>query len=128
MRLGIDIGSTTIKCIVLDDNGQLVYSTYKRHFSHIKENLLETLKELQASSLNLTNLMVGMSGSAGMGLAESLNLDFVQEVYATKLRLNVISKRLIVSLNLMADAKILFLKDGLEVRMNGTCAGHRGFY
>jgi predicted CoA-substrate-specific enzyme activase len=129
MRLGIDIGSTTIKCIVLDDNGQLVYSTYKRHFSHIKENLLETLKELQASSLNLTNLMVGMSGSAGMGLAESLNLDFVQEVYATRIAAQRYLKEVDCIIELGGeDAKILFLKDGLEVRMNGTCAGGTGAF
>ncbi len=129
MRIGIDIGSTTIKCVVLDDNGNLLHKSYERHFAMIKEKTREVIKGL-IEKFNITEPVVcAVSGSAGMGLAERAGMPFVQEVYATKV---AISHRLpdtdvVIELG-GEDAKILFLKGNLEVRMNGTCAGGTGAF
>ena len=129
MRIGIDIGSTTIKCVVLDDNGNLLHKSYERHFAMITEKTREVIKGL-IDKFNITEPVVcAVSGSAGMGLAERANVPFVQEVYATKV---AISHRLpdtdvVIELG-GEDAKILFLKGNLEVRMNGTCAGGTGAF
>ena len=129
MRIGIDIGSTTIKCVVLDDNGALLHKSYERHFAMITEKTREVIKGL-IDKFNITEPVVcAMSGSAGMGLADRAGIPFVQEVYATKV---AISNRLpdtdvVIELG-GEDAKILFLKGNLEVRMNGTCAGGTGAF
>ena len=129
MRIGIDIGSTTIKCVVLDDNGNLIHKSYERHFAMIKEKTREVIKGL-IDKFNITEPVIcAVSGSAGMGLAERAGVPFVQEVYATKV---AISHRLpdtdvVIELG-GEDAKILFLKGNLEVRMNGTCAGGTGAF
>ncbi|MBR2944644.1 MAG: 2-hydroxyacyl-CoA dehydratase [Clostridia bacterium] len=129
MRIGIDIGSTTIKCVVLDDEGKLLHKSYERHFAMIKEKTREVIKGL-IEKFNITEPVVcAVSGSAGMGLAERAGIPFVQEVYATKV---AISHRLpdtdvVIELG-GEDAKILFLKGNLEVRMNGTCAGGTGAF
>ncbi len=129
-RIGLDIGSTTIKCVVLDEEGKLIHSVYTRHFSHIKENLLKVLSELEEKGLiSNEEIYIGMSGSAGMGIANALGIDFIQEVYATKVAANTYLKDTDCIIELGGeDAKILFLKGGLEVRMNGTCAGGTGAF
>ena len=129
MKIGIDIGSTTIKCVVLDDAGNLIHKSYERHFAMITEKAREVIKGL-IEKFNITEPVVcAISGSAGMGLAERAGVPFVQEVYATKV---AISNRLpdtdvVIELG-GEDAKILFLKGNLEVRMNGTCAGGTGAF
>ena len=120
MKIGIDIGSTTIKCVVLDDSGKLIHKSYERHFAMITEKTREVIGGL-IEKFNITEPVVcSVSGSAGMGLAERIGIPFVQEVYATKV---AISKRLpetdvVIELG-GEDAKILFLRGNLEVRMNG---------
>ena len=129
MRLGLDIGSTTIKYVVLDDNLNIIHKDYKRHYSHIKENVLLILKELKDQNIINDSINFAISGSAGMGLANSIGVTFVQEVYATRTS----AKRLIPDVDVIIelggeDAKILFLSDGMDVRMNGTCAGGTGAF
>ena len=129
MKIGIDIGSTTIKCVVLDDQGNIIHKSYERHFAMITEKTREVIGGL-IEKFNITEPVVcAVSGSAGMGLAERAGVPFVQEVYATKV---AISNRLpdtdvVIELG-GEDAKILFLKGNLEVRMNGTCAGGTGAF
>ena len=129
MKIGIDIGSTTIKSVVFDDSGNLIHKSYERHFTLITEKTKEVLKGLIDKFDIKEPVICAISGSAGMGLAEKAGLPFVQEVYATKV---AISKRLpdtdvVIELG-GEDAKILFLKGNLEVRMNGTCAGGTGAF
>ena len=129
MKLGLDIGSTTIKCVVLDDENKLIYSTYERHYSQITEKIGEILGAVKSKVPEVENAKVAMSGSAGMGVAESCNIDFVQEVYATRVAANTFIPGTDVVIELGGeDAKILFLTNGLEVRMNGTCAGGTGAF
>ena len=79
-RLGLDVGSTTIKCVVLDENDHIVYKDYKRHYSHIKDNIIGKLTELREQNIIDENIMLQISGSAGMGMADGSNIPFVQEV------------------------------------------------
>lgn len=128
MKIGLDIGSTTIKSIVLDDNDQVIYKSYNRHYSHIKEKAIEEL-QLLSDKFNLKNANLAISGSAGMGFAEKCNVPFVQEVYATRLAATKFSPNTDVIIELGGeDAKILFLTDVMEVRMNGSCAGGTGAF
>lgn len=129
MRLGLDIGSTTIKCVVLDDRNNLIYSTYQRHYSQITEKIGEILSLVRKEVPGVENALCALSGSAGMGVAESCGLSFVQEVYATRVAANTFIPGTDVVIELGGeDAKILFLSNGLEVRMNGTCAGGTGAF
>ena len=89
MRLGLDIGSTTIKCVVLDDNNKLLYSTYERHYSQITTKIGEILTRVRKEIDGVENALVAMSGSAGMGVAEQCDITFVQEVYATRVATKV---------------------------------------
>ena len=127
-RIGLDVGSTTVKCVVLDDNSNIVFSTYKRHFSKISEMTAELLREVYESTKD-EEIRIAVSGSAGMGMTNDLRLPFVQEVYATRNAVKKLKPETDVVIELGGeDAKILFLTGGLEVRMNGTCAGGTGAF
>ncbi len=129
MRIGLDIGSTTIKCVVLDETDALIYSTYERHYSHILEKAQELLRRVDEQLLHGQKALLSISGSAGMGLADSCGVPFVQEVFSTR----VAVKRFVPQTDCVIelggeDAKILFLTNGTEVRMNGSCAGGTGAF
>lgn len=129
MRIGLDVGSTTVKCVVLDDNNKIIYSTYERHFSQIVQKIDDILTSLPQKVKGCETAAVALSGSAGMGIAEDCGIDFVQEVYATRVAANTFLPGTDVIIELGGeDAKILFLSGGMEVRMNGTCAGGTGAF
>ncbi len=127
---GIDIGSTTIKAVVIDDSNQIIYKSYERHYSRIAEKLEEVITQLETGPLKgMNKVRLSFSGSAGMGIAESCAFPFYQEVYATReaTKNYFPDTDCIIELG-GEDAKILFLSDGVEVRMNGTCAGGTGAF
>ena len=129
MKIGLDIGSTTIKCVVLDAQDAIIYKTYERHYSHIVEKATELLMRMDDTLLHGEKAELSISGSAGMGLATACDIPFVQEVFATR----VAAKRLAPDANVIIelggeDAKILFVTGGTEVRMNGSCAGGTGAF
>ena len=127
---GIDIGSTTIKAVVLDDENKVVFKTYERHYSRIAEKLGDVIKALREGPLKgIDKVPLAFSGSAGMGIAEGCHFPFYQEVYATRetTKERYPQTDCIIELG-GEDAKILFLTDGVEVRMNGTCAGGTGAF
>ena len=129
MRVGLDIGSTTIKCVVLNDAEEIVYSTYERHYSHILEKGQELLRRVAQEYLPGGRALLAISGSAGMGLADSCGVPFVQEVFATRVAANRLAPGTDCIIELGGeDAKILFLTHGTEVRMNGSCAGGTGAF
>ncbi|MBQ9358576.1 MAG: 2-hydroxyglutaryl-CoA dehydratase, partial [Abditibacteriota bacterium] len=126
-RLGIDAGSTTLKCAVLDEDGRLVFSVYDRHMARIGETLSALLLKV-AERFPGERFLTAATGSAGLGVCRSMGLPFVQEVYATRLAV----KRFLPDTDTVIelggeDAKILFMKD-TEVRMNGSCAGGTGAF
>ena len=129
MKIGLDIGSTTIKCVVLDDAGKIVYQSYERHYSQIVEKTAEMLRLIREEVVRGQPAQLAISGSAGIGIAESCKLPFVQEVYATRVAANRLLPGSDVIIELGGeDAKILFLSGGMEVRMNGSCAGGTGAF
>lgn len=129
MRVGLDIGSTTIKCVVLDAANKIIYQSYERHFSQIVQKCGELIQKLRTEVLHSDRAQLAVSGSAGIGIAESCRLPFVQEVYATRIAANRLLPGTDVVIELGGeDAKILFLSGGIEVRMNGSCAGGTGAF
>ena len=129
MRVGLDIGSTTIKCVVLDDCGNLVFSDYERHYSHILEKSEELLRRVCGKYVPGGVAKLAISGSAGMGMADSVDVPFVQEVFATRVAANRLAPGTDCIIELGGeDAKILFLTGAMEVRMNGSCAGGTGAF
>ncbi|MEE1010785.1 MAG: hypothetical protein U0L11_01990, partial [Acutalibacteraceae bacterium] len=83
MRIGMDVGSTTLKCVAIDDNDKIVFKAYERHFSKIAEKSSEMLSQILKENPEFEKSSLTVSGSAGMGFANALGLEFVQEVYAT---------------------------------------------
>ena len=128
MKVGLDVGSTTIKCVVVD-GGNIIYSTYERHFSHILEKSEELLRRVAKEYVPGGKAELAISGSAGMGMADSAGIPFDQEVFATRVAANRLAPGTDVIIELGGeDAKILFLTNGMEVRMNGSCAGGTGAF
>lgn len=125
--LGIDIGSTTAK-LVLRDGEQIIYEKYERHFSQVRQKTLEMLSQMNAIDPQ-EPLLVAISGSAGLGLAQNANLTFVQEVFATGEAVKRIAPNTSAVIELGGeDAKIIFFDGGTDERMNGTCAGGTGAF
>lgn len=126
--LGIDIGSTTVKSVVLSATGEILYSSYERHNARIRETLLKELQEVDAAFPTAV-FVLALTGSAGLGLAEKAGLPFVQEVAGTYLAVERFYPKSDVVVELGGeDAKIIFLTGGTEERMNGTCAGGTGAF
>ncbi len=129
VRIGLDIGSTTVKCVVLDEDNNILFNIYERHYSQITGKIAELLKIVRTKIPEGETALVSMSGSAGMGVAEACGIDFIQEVYATRAAANTFLPDTDVVIELGGeDAKILFLSGGMEVRMNGSCAGGTGAF
>lgn len=127
-KIGIDIGSTTLKAVVTDENGNILFSDYQRHLSRIPETAVKVLSAA-LEKLGDEEVSVCLSGSAGMGVAESSDLPFVQEVYAEKIAVAKFYPDTDAVIELGGeDAKIIFLTGGFEMRMNGTCAGGTGAF
>ncbi|MBQ7160627.1 MAG: 2-hydroxyglutaryl-CoA dehydratase, partial [Clostridia bacterium] len=129
MKIGLDVGSTTLKCVVLDDSGKIIYSKYERHLSLIAEKSAEMLREAAWYISPDEKPAICVTGSAGMGFAESIGIPFVQEVYATRTSVKkyIPDSDVIIELG-GEDAKILFVSGAQEVRMNGSCAGGTGAF
>ncbi len=128
LRVGIDIGSTTVKVVVLNEQNQLLFRSYERHFSKTRERALETLGTVR-DMLSGQNIKVTITGSAGLGVASAAGIDFVQEVYATAAAVNTYIPDTDAVIELGGeDAKIIFFGGALEERMNGSCAGGTGAF
>jgi len=127
-HIGIDIGSTTVKVVVLDAQEQIVYKEYQRHHSKSREKALEMLRTA-AETIQDGLATVALSGSAALRVANITGLPFVQEVFATRIAVDTRIGGVDVVVELGGeDAKILFLSGGNEERMNGSCAGGTGAF
>ncbi len=128
LHMGIDVGSTTVKVVVLDDNKKVLFSEYRRHFSDIKSTVAELFGEV-GDTVKDNKFSVVITGSGGLLLSKMLGLPFVQEVIANKTAIKEFLPETDVVIELGGeDAKILYLSGGLEQRMNGTCAGGTGSF
>ena len=128
LRVGIDIGSTTVKVVVLDEANKLLFRSYERHFSKTRERACETLRNA-AHLLKGQDIRLTITGSAGLGVANAAGIDFVQEVYATAAAVNTFIPATDAVIELGGeDAKIIFFGGTMEERMNGSCAGGTGAF
>ena len=128
LHIGIDIGSTTVKVVVLDEQNKLLFRSYERHYSKTRERACETLKSI-SGQLSGQRVKLVITGSAGLGVAKAASLDFVQEVYATAAAVNTYIPDTDAVIELGGeDAKIIFFGGALEERMNGSCAGGTGAF
>ncbi|MEE1139084.1 MAG: acyl-CoA dehydratase activase-related protein [Acutalibacteraceae bacterium] len=129
MKIGMDVGSTTLKCVAIDDDNNIVYKAYERHYSKIAEKSSKMLSQIITENPEFKKASLTVSGSAGMGFANALGLDFIQEVYATRVSVSRLLPGTDAVIELGGeDAKILFFTNGVEVRMNGSCAGGTGAF
>ena len=127
-KLGIDVGSTTIKVVALDSYNKVIYNDYRRHFSNIKNTLIDSLEECFKKIGNF-DLKITVTGSGGIGVAQWLQCDFQQEVIACTRAVEEFINKTDVVIELGGeDAKITYLKGGIDQRMNGTCAGGTGAF
>ena len=128
-KLGIDIGSTTVKIAILDEQDNLIFSDYERHFANIQETLSNLLhKAFDSTGEIMVSPMI--TGSGGLTLAKHLGIDFVQEVIAVSTALTHYAPQTDVAIELGGeDAKIIYFENGnVEQRMNGICAGGTGSF
>ena len=128
-KAGIDVGSTTVKLVVFDEQFHLIFSRYERHFSDVKAATIQVLNDLISEQGDL-DLTLAITGSGGMGLAEVIKVPFIQEVIASSITIEKFIPQTNVMIELGGeDAKMTFFDNGSqELRMNGTCAGGTGAF
>ena len=128
INIGIDVGSTTVKLVALDEMNNILYSKYERHHSNINDTLKNMVNDAYIA-LGDVKVKTAITGSGGINLASSLNVDFVQEVIAGTKAIKTFNPQTDVAIELGGeDAKITYFSDGIEQKMNGTCAGGTGSF
>ncbi len=126
--LGVDVGSTTVKTVILDGDGNIIRSRYERHFSKVRETVSKQLSDI-ADEYPGCEFRLSITGSAGLGLANAAGLPFVQEVFGAFIAVKNSYPDADAVIELGGeDAKIIFLTGGVEQRMNGSCAGGTGAF
>lgn len=127
-RIGLDVGSTTVKVVVLDNKDNMVYSKYQRHFSDIRITIVNLVNEAYEALGDIKGSLI-VTGSGGLSVSKWLNIEFVQEVIACSKTVETKIPKTDVVIELGGeDAKITYFKGGLEQRMNGSCAGGTGAF
>ncbi|MCO7120928.1 2-hydroxyacyl-CoA dehydratase [Ihubacter massiliensis] len=128
MRLGIDVGSTTVKLVLLDESGTIIYSRYERHMSNVFETVVQLLQDLHDQYPQAVVSSV-ITGSGGLSLSQLLQIPFEQEVVTCSRAVETLIPQTDVAIELGGeDAKITFYGQTIEQRMNGTCAGGTGAF
>lgn len=127
-KVGIDIGSTTIKLVVIDKNDNIIFKNYRRHLSNIQETLLNLLEDSKKEVGNISfNAMI--TGSGGLSISNWIGIPFIQEVVAVTNAIDKVAPRTDVAIEIGGeDAKIIYFEGGIEQRMNGVCAGGTGSF
>lgn len=127
-QVGLDVGSTTAKMVALNNKHEMVFKSYQRHFSDIKNTTLQLLQQLAKRFPN-AKLKINASGSSGLGLCDGLGIPFIQEVVACTEAVKSTEPDIDVIVELGGeDAKLIYLTNGLEQRMNSACAGGTGAF
>lgn len=128
LHVGLDVGSTTVKIIVMNDKQETIYTDYTRHFSDTKNTICNVLEKLAKDYPDDTFTMA-LTGSGAMSAAKFLNIPFIQEVIACKRAVEKYLPETDVVIELGGeDAKIIYFDKFIEQRMNGTCAGGTGAF
>ena len=127
-RLGIDIGSTTVKIAILNDKNDILFSDYERHFANIQSTLADLLAKAEdkLGGIQVTSMI---TGSGGLTISKHLEIPFIQEVVAVSTALQDYAPHTDVAIELGGeDAKIIYFTGGIDQRMNGICAGGTGSF
>ena len=128
IKVGLDVGSTTVKVVVLDEKNTIIFSEYQRHFSDVKSTVYQLLRDL-GQKFPEAMMTMAITGSSGMTTSEQLDVSFVQEVIACSQAVGFVVPKTDVAIELGGeDAKITYFGDTPELRMNGTCAGGTGAF
>ncbi len=128
LHVGLDVGSTTVKVIVMDNKKENIYSDYRRHFSDTKNTICMVLEEL-CEKYPDNNFTIALTGSGAMSAANFLEIKFIQEVVSCKRVVEKYIPQTDVVIELGGeDAKIIYFDKSIEQRMNGTCAGGTGAF
>lgn len=128
LNIGIDVGSTTVKMVVMNNKKEILYSEYRRHFSDTKKTIKDLFNEVLEKFPNKKFTLVA-TGSGAIALAKYLDIPFIQEVIACKNSIKEYAPSTDVAIELGGeDAKIIYFDQTIEQRMNGTCAGGTGAF
>lgn len=130
-KIGLDVGSTTAKIVVIDDKGNVIYSSYRRHQANVPAAIEAFLTEISGTLSNDDQFTLAVTGSVGLGIAERYGLSFVQEVVAATEFTRTLHPEVSTIIDIGGeDAKIVYLSDGrvTDLRMNGNCAGGTGAF
>ncbi|MFL0247898.1 acyl-CoA dehydratase activase-related protein [Candidatus Clostridium stratigraminis] len=128
LHIGLDVGSTTVKIVVIDNNDKLLFSKYQRHFSDIKQTIIDLIYEAYLAFEN-KNITITITGSGGLSVAKWLSVPFIQEVIAATKTIERHIPSTDVAIELGGeDAKITYFDGSIDQRMNGTCAGGTGAF
>ncbi|MDR0879199.1 MAG: 2-hydroxyacyl-CoA dehydratase [Clostridioides sp.] len=127
LRVGVDVGSTTVK-IVVQQNGEIIYKEYKRHYSDVIKSVRETLDSVY-EKFGDNQITIVVTGSGGIGIAKKLGVTFAQEVISSTKAIEFYHPDTDVVIELGGeDAKITYFSNGIDQRMNGICAGGTGAF
>ncbi len=128
LHAGLDVGSTTVKLVVLNSSGELIYQKYARHFSDVKNTILQMLSDFQ-TKFTEADITLNITGSAGLSIAKQIGVSFMQEVVVCTEAIETYIPHADVAIELGGeDAKIIYLSNGVEQRMNAACAGGTGAF
>ncbi len=128
LNIGLDVGSTTVKVVVMDDKKQILYDDYQRHFSDTKKTIDSMLNNI-LNKYSKESFTITLTGSGALALSKYLDVNFVQEVIACKNAIEEYARRTNVCIELGGeDAKIIYFDSTIEERMNGSCAGGTGAF
>ena len=128
LHVGLDVGSTTVKIVIMDNNLNTIYTNYRRHFSDTKNTVCDVLEELVRDYSDF-DFTIALTGSGAMSASVFLNLPFIQEVVSCKRAVEKYIPQTDVVIELGGeDAKIIYFDKSIEQRMNGTCAGGTGAF
>lgn len=128
LHVGLDVGSTTVKIVVMDEDLNIIYTDYQRHFSDTKNTVCQVLENLM-EQFNDCEYTIALTGSGAMSAAKFLDLSFIQEVVSCKRAVEKYIPQTDVVIELGGeDAKIIYFDKSIEQRMNGTCAGGTGAF
>ena len=128
LHVGLDVGSTTVKIVVMNENKEIIYKDYRRHFSDTRKTICDFLEEIAEKYENF-NITLALTGSGAMAVADFLGIPFIQEVVACKRAVEYYIPKTDVVIELGGeDAKIIYFDKSIEQRMNGTCAGGTGAF
>ena len=128
LHVGLDVGSTTVKIIVMNQNEEVIYKDYQRHYSDTKNTVCSVLENLNEKYGN-SRFTLALTGSGAISVAKFLGVEFIQEVVACKRAVEKYIPQTDVVIELGGeDAKIIYFDKSIEQRMNGTCAGGTGAF